>query len=182
MGLPISCTALITKKHDLLKEINSIEATDQVNHGNENEKTDLGLYSFQYNRRIESLKLWLAWKYLGDEGYEKKINHLFTMANYAEKKVRNSDILGLVSPVESLNICFRIQHDRFGNDEWDALTIEVREKMIKDGKIMVNHATIDGLSCIRLITVNFNLIENDIDYFFDQVEKSTTEIVNKKFS
>ena len=182
MGLPISCTALITKKHDLLKEINSIEATDQVNHGNENEKTDLGLYSFQYNRRIESLKLWLAWKYLGDEGYEKKINHLFTMANYAEKKVRNSDMLGLVSPVESLNICFRIQHNRFGNDEWDDLTIEVREKMIKDGKIMVNHATIDGLSCIRLITVNFNLRENDIDYFFDQVENSTTEIVNKKFS
>ena len=90
MGLPISCTVLITKKHDLLKEINSIEIPDHVNHGNENEQTDLGLYSFQYDRRIESLKLWLAWKYLGDEGYEKKINHLFTMANYAEKKVRNS--------------------------------------------------------------------------------------------
>ena len=49
--------------------------------------------------------------------------------------------------------------------------------MIKDGKIMVNHATIDGLSCIRLITVNFNLRENDIDYFYQlsEVESGRTK-------
>lgn len=182
MGVPISCTALITKQHDFLKEINCVEGTDYLFHGNENEQTDLGLYSFQCGRRVDALKLWLAWKHVGDEGYEKKINHLFTMANYAEKKVRNSEMLGLVSPVESLNICFRIQHNKFGNDEWDELTKKVRDKMIKDGRIMVNHAEIDGLSCIRLITVNFNLSEEDIDYFFNQVEDSTTEFVNEKFN
>jgi hypothetical protein len=36
---------------------------------------------------------------------------------------------------------------------------------------MVNYAKIGDQSCIRLITVNFNLKEGHINFFFDKVEE-----------
>ena len=54
---------------------------------------------------------------------------------------------------------------------WNDLTIAVRESLCKDGQVMVNYAKIGDQSCIRLITVNFNLKEGHINFFFDKVEE-----------
>ena len=79
MGIPLMCTSIVLKDRTLLKQINSVPGTDYLFHGDDDE-LDLGLYSLQCGRRVDSLKLWLAWKYIGDEGYENRIDHLFSLA------------------------------------------------------------------------------------------------------
>jgi len=77
MGIPLMCTSIVLKDKTLLKQINSVPGTDYLFHGDDDE-LDLGLHSLQCGRRVDSLKLWLAWKYIGDKGYQDRIDHLFS--------------------------------------------------------------------------------------------------------
>ena len=176
MGIPLVCTAIILKDKDVLKNINEIENTDYLFHNN-NDQFDLGRHSLQCGRKVDSLKLFLAWKYFGDIGFEKKINHLFKLAKYAEKKVNQSTILKLISPIESLNICFQPQPKQLSKNEWNNFTISCRNELISNSEVMVNYAYIGKICCIRLITVNFNQKENDIDNFFNLFEETTNKLL-----
>ena len=70
----------------MLKRINSVPGTDYLFHGNDQKELDLGIHSLQCGRKVDSLKLWLSWNYLGDEGYEDRIDPLFSMAKYARTR------------------------------------------------------------------------------------------------
>ena len=178
MGIPLMCTSIVLKDKTLLKQINSVPGTDYLFHGDDDE-LDLGLHSLQCGRRVDSLKLWLAWKYIGDKGYENRIDHLFSLAKLAESKVNQSRSLKLLSPVESLNICFRIQPPLVDESRWDELTIEVRERLIVETDTLVNHASINDENCIRLITANFDLTPEDIDKFMNNVEIISQKVIHE---
>jgi sulfinoalanine decarboxylase len=121
----------------------------------------------------------LAWKYIGDKGYQDRIDHLFSLAKLAESKVNQSRSLKLLSPVESLNICFRIQTPLVDESRWNELTIEVRERLIVETDTLVNHASINDENCIRLITANFDLTPKDIDKFMNNVEIISQKVIHE---
>ena len=176
------CTAIILKDKQILEQINEVKGTEYLFHNNKYNELDLGRFSLQCGRKVDSIKLWLTWKYFGDSGYEKKINHLFQLANYSEIKVKKSSILKLISPVESLNICFQPQPEQLHETEWNNFTISVRDKLIHDGHVMVNYAYIGSTCCIRLITVNFEQEKKHLDSFFNIVEETSYKILNKYIS
>ena len=178
MGIPLMCTSIVLKDKTLLKQINSVPGTDYLFHGDDDE-LDLGLHSLQCGRRVDSLKLWLAWKYIGDGGYENRIDHLFSLAKLAESKVKQLKSLKLLSPVESLNICFRIETPLVGESRLNELTIEVRERLIAETDTLVNHASINDESCIRLIIANFDLTPDDIDKFMENLETVTQKVIHE---
>ena len=178
MGIPLMCTSIVLKDRTLLKQINSVPGTDYLFHGDDDE-LDLGLHSLQCGRRVDSLKLWLAWKYIGDEGYENRIDHLFSLAKLAESKVKQLKYLKLLSPVESLNICFRIETPLVDESRLNELTIELRERLIAETDTLVNHASINDESCIRLIIANFDLTPEDIDKFMNNVETITQKVIHE---
>ncbi|XOV76707.1 MAG: pyridoxal phosphate-dependent decarboxylase family protein [Phycisphaerales bacterium] len=67
MGVPLSCSVILTKNKGLLRKHFSESASylfqsdeDELNHG---------VKSMQCGRRNDCLKLWAAWQHLGDEGY-----------------------------------------------------------------------------------------------------------------
>ena len=86
-------------------------------------------------------------------------------------------MLHLISPVESLNICFQIQPKSLDNSEWNQFNINVREKLLSKGRIMVNYANIKSTICIRLITANFKLKQKDLDFFFVELEKTANDLL-----
>ena len=178
MGIPLMCTSIILKDKTLLKKINSVPGTDYLFHGDDDE-LDLGLHSLQCGRRVDSLKLWLAWKYIGDKGYENRIDHLFSLAKLAESKVKQLKFLKLLSPVESLNICFRIETPLVDENRLNELTIELRERLIAESDTLVNHASINDENCIRLIIANFDLTQEDIDKFMNNVETITQKVIHE---
>ena len=178
MGIPLMCTSIVLKDRTLLKQINSVPGTDYLFHGDDDE-LDLGLHSLQCGRRVDSLKLWLAWKYIGDEGYENRIDHLFSLAKLAESRVKQLKSLKLLSPVESLNICFRIETPLVGESRLNELTIELRERLIAETDTLVNHASINDENCIRLIIANFDLTPEDIDKFMNNVETITQKVIHE---
>ena len=172
MSQPLICTVALFKSPLILKELNSIEGTDYLFH-DKSDEINIGEYSLQCGRRVDSLKLWLTWKYLGDIGFEKHMDHLFDMAKYAEEKIKSSESLVLISPVNYLNLCFQVKPKGLPNGKVDEFTIDIRHKLLEKGKAMVNYAKIEDKSCIRLVTVNPDLTTEHLDTFFRNIEETS---------
>ena len=177
MGMPLMCTATLFKDSSILKRINTVQGTDYLFHDDPNYILNLGEHSLQCGRRTDALKLWLSWKYLGNKGFEKNINHIFEMAQYAKEKIESSTLLHLITPIESLNVCFQIQPNSLQKSDWNQFNIIVRDKMLAEGKLMVNYANIDSTTCIRLVTSNFKLKKKDLDFFFSELENITSGLL-----
>ena len=180
MAQPLTCTAILFKNPKILFEINDVEGTEYLFHKENDKQPDLGKRSLQCGRRVEALKLWLTWKYYGDSGYEKNIDHLFDMARYAENKVNQSKILKQISDVSYLNICFQIQPDGISNSHVGRFTVAVRDELFQNADAMVNYAEIESQTCMRLITVNYDLKREHLDQLFSDIE-STAERILPRF-
>lgn len=69
MGVPLICSAFITTNLPLLKQVCShTQEAHYLLHKDAGD-IDLGHRSLQCGRRNDALKLWLAWKERGDEGW-----------------------------------------------------------------------------------------------------------------
>ncbi|MBL8993277.1 MAG: glutamate decarboxylase, partial [Spirochaetia bacterium] len=170
MGAPLIASVILFNRSGVLRPINDTSGTDYLFHA-EDESFDLGQLSLQCGRRVDALKLWLMWRHLGDRGFEEKIDHLFSLAAYAVQKISSIPELRLVEPPPSLNICFRFEPKSGAGtpESVDALNIQIREKLYRKGTSLVNYARVKGRVVIRLIVVNFDLKETDLDRFFEEV-------------
>tara|TARA_Y100001970_G_scaffold244726_1_gene311154 strand:+ start:2405 stop:3802 length:1398 start_codon:yes stop_codon:yes gene_type:complete len=174
MAQPLICTVALFSDPTILREINSIDGTDYLFHGEKLQEKDIGEFSLQCGRRVDALKLWLTWKYLGDEGFEHNISNLVNLISYAQEKVEISDNLVLISTSNYLNLCFQVCPKGLDRDKANTFTKKVRDSLLQEGKAMVNYAQIDDKTCIRLVLANYSLTETEIDTFFDNIEDIIT--------
>jgi glutamate/tyrosine decarboxylase-like PLP-dependent enzyme len=164
MNIPLMCSVILVKEKGTLHN-NIIDAnTDYIYHDLDDIE-DLGKKSIQCGRRVDAVKLWFAWKYYGKNGYAKRVENVMDIAAYAEKVVLKAPRLELVTPRQSVSICFRY----IPNKEVDLndFNLKVRESLRRSGKSMVNFAFIGNSLVIRLVIVNNELVKSDIDNFFE---------------
>ncbi len=167
MGLPIICSIFLVREQGHLLETNSVSGTEYIFHDEVYGATDLGPISLQCGRKVDSLKLWLAWKYYGDKGYAQRINHLFELGAYAEEIVNKNPVLELMAPRSSVNICFRYLPSK--QSDLNQFNLKLREELAHSGKSMVNYAHLGKNLVIRLVITNPELNNEDIDLFFDNL-------------
>jgi len=174
MNTPLIASALLVKDHSIMHNAVSATKTDYIFHEHDDQNYDLGTKSLACGRRNDALKVWMAWKAIGDEQYEKNIDKLMDLAQYAGKIVENHPNLELLAPVQSLNINFRyrIEDESNIND----FNIEMREQLLKSGKSMVNYCHLKDKVSIRLVLVNHELEKDDIDVFFANIVSAGKEL------
>lgn len=165
MNIPLIASVLLLKdKHRLMKNLSDLN-TDYIYHDNDLEEYNLGKQSVQCGRRVDALKVWLAWRYYGHQGYEKRINKMFELAEYAENYVKNNKQLQLLSERQSLNINFIYKSKNQVNT--DELNLMIREHLMRKGISMVNYGYLNGKVSIRLVISNPDLSKKDLNYFFE---------------
>ena len=157
MNVSLTASAILLRKKGLLEKHFSEQAGYLFQMDNE---YNPGRKSIQCGRRNDALKVWAAWQYHGDEGYERRVNKLYDLARYASETIGQHESLHLGLDPESMNICFQVK----GKSSEKICTILDREGLIK-----VGHGEFKGDSYIRLICVNPDLTESDIDVFFEEI-------------
>lgn len=176
MNIPLVCSALLVKKRGTLHHnITNINA-DYIFHDIDDIE-DLGKKSIQCGRKVDAVKLWFAWKYYGLEGYQKRIDNLMEVAEYAEKKVTEQPQLQLLATRQSFAVCF--QYLPKYETDLNKFNLELRESLRKSGKSIVNYGYIGKTLTIRLITANGELEHSDIDLFFNNL-MAQGKILEKK--
>ncbi len=158
MSVPLSCSVLLIQRRGLLHKHFSETAGYLFQ---SHEAYNPGQQSMQCARRNDALKLWAAWRFHGDEGYAQRIDRLFALARYATGLVAADPDLQLCHQPESLNICFEVL---------GISSVEICERLEREARIVISHVPLYGRRMIRLVCVNPDLSEADIDAFFREVK------------
>ena len=177
MNIPLVCSALLVKGENIMREEIQSYDSDYIYHSHDNSSYDLGPASLQCGRRVDALKLWLAWKYYGDNGYAQRIEHLYDLAEYCTEYVQNNEKLELMFSTQSLNVNFRFITPE-GVDA-DAFNEKLRYTLIETGEAMVNYCRLPKGLSIRLVLLNADLTKEDLDRFFERFLKAGKTLLNK---
>ena len=171
MGVPVPCSVILMRNSGVLYDsctTTDVEETPSyVYHNIGGESYDLGEKSLEGTRKADVLKLWFAWKYYGDEGYENRLNRVVELAKYAEQKIKMTPFLEMDFPRQFVNLCFRYKPKAVENS--DQVNIRVQKKLMQKGQAYINYTQVKGLTVLMLNVVNPLVDEEDIDYLLNLV-------------
>jgi len=177
MGIPLICSTFLTKELGLLNEAFSVNA-DYLFH--DNDDLDLGQKSLQCGRRVDSLKLWLAWKYEGEEGFEDRVNNLMNVAVTFAKKIEAHPSFELLCQPESPIVIFRLLAINFKGFDLNLLNKLVRNQLFKEGKILFNYSEYKGQIYMRCVISDPDFENDQITLLLNKIEETAYNLVNSK--
>ena len=178
MGMPLICSAFLVKDSHILKSVCSHGDVAHYLFHEESKDFDLGRYSLQCGRRNDSLKLWLAWREIGDSGWAKMVDKYCSIADYLENKVNDDALLEMMSVREWTNVCFRY-NDKSISTDLNQLNAEIRDRLLKEGEFLVSRSNIGDDVIIRSVISNPSTNTDILDRLIDRIKLHASEILNQ---
>ncbi len=188
MGMTQQCTALLVRDPDQLEACFAGKADYLFQPDKLNANFDSGDRTFQCARRIDVLKLWLAWNHHGDAGFANRVDHAVEMANHARDRISASD--GEFVPLVSgrfTNVVFAWipENDRPLEvglepakeldpalfDRLHALPAMIKAQMQAEGTTMVGFQPVTGLNAFRMLFMNPAVSASDVDAMLHLIAK-----------
>ncbi len=160
MGIPLLCSVLLVREPGCLARHLDESAGYLFQSSAEH---DLGRRSIQCGRRNDALKLWCAWQRHGDEGYARRVDRQFMLAQAAADLVRADPALRLIRAPQSLNVCFQVR---------GVQSEAICKRLARDGVVLVGYAEVDEQSVIRLVCVDPSMTHVDLEAFFRAVKQA----------
>lgn len=174
MNVPLICSVLLVRqKGRLLHNLTDLD-TQYLYHPNDARCYDLGKPSVQCGKRVDGLKLWLAWRYFGDAGYAARTDKLISLAQYARQKVESDPRLELLAEPQSFAVCFRYQNQN-GQDR-NEFNLQLRERLRRSGRSLVNYGYWKDNLALRFVAANPDIETVDVDRFFEHLLNLATQM------
>ena len=175
MGLPLICSVFLTKNKSVLRSVCAHGDSAHYLFHDDTKDVDLGRYSLQCGRRNDSLKLWVAWREIGDSGWAKMVEKYCDLSGYLEDLVNNSKYLSMMSERDWSNVCFRYEVD---DHDLNELNIEIRNRMMREGINLVSRSNIGDDVIIRAVVANPLIDEKVLLSLITSIERHGYEIIN----
>jgi glutamate/tyrosine decarboxylase-like PLP-dependent enzyme len=165
MSVPLPCSVLLVRRRGLLQE-HLGEAAAYLFQADEADLNP-GTRSIQCGRRNDALKLWAAWQYHGDSGFDRRMTRLVELAHRAAELVDRDPDLELLCRPRTVNVCFRVR----GFDSAEICAHLDRRSILKIG-----HGAALGVSAIRLVCIDPELDETRIRTIIRQIKRAAREM------
>ena len=176
MGLPLICSVFLTKHKSILRAVCAHGDAAHYLFHEDSKDVDLGRYSLQCGRRNDSLKLWIAWREIGDSGWARMVEKYCELSDYLENLVIENAHLSMMSERNWSNICFRFEADGYDLNE---LNTEIRNRMMREGIHLVSRSNIGDDVVIRAVVANPLIDEGVLHSLISSVERHGKEIINQ---
>jgi glutamate/tyrosine decarboxylase-like PLP-dependent enzyme len=165
MGTPLICSAFLIKNVNILKSVcaHSLNAPYLLH--SQSEELDLGRLSLQCGRRNDALKLWLAWREIGDAGWARRCEGFIELADHLQSLIEQQPEMEMMSTRKWANVCFRM---RSANIDLNVLNTQIRDKIMKRGKWMTSKALIDGQVILRPVIANSEVSKKSLQGFIEE--------------
>lgn len=185
MGMTQQCTVLLVRDPSQLGACFSTGADYLFQPDKLFADHDSGDRTFQCARRIDVLKLWLAWKARGDTGFAARIDHAVAMADHARGLIARSD--GAFVPLVAgsfTNVVFvwvppdlrplldrsRNGFDTATRDRLHLLAPRIKATLQRSGSAMIGFQPVHGVNAFRLICMNPDLGRGDVDAILGAID------------
>jgi aromatic-L-amino-acid/L-tryptophan decarboxylase len=138
-------------------------------------QTNFYEYGPQNSRGFRALKVWLALRQAGRNGYEAMIREDCRLARLAFDLA--DDDPELEAATYGLSIAtFRYAPDGVPEDELDALNEALLDRLERGGEVFLSNAILDGRFFLRLCIVNFRTTEADVRALPEIVKRVGAEL------
>lgn len=128
--------------------------------------TDRG---FQLTRQAKALKVWLSIQTFGLDAFRSAIDRSLDLALHAEARIRDSDVLELVSPASLGIVCFRTAPSSTEADE-EARDERIIRALAASGTGMISSTRVAGRYTMRMCILSHRTRRADVDRVIDWVE------------
>ncbi len=181
LGASLMCNILLINKRTraLGKALSAGDGSYLFRDENTNATEDLGAFSLQCGRRVDSLKWFLDWKFFGRKGLAERVERYLELCKYAENRVNESPELEMVVPRTSFNVCFRY---KVAKERSNSFNLTLRNRLYQDATSLVGAAYIDGQVVMRLLISNPVTEQSDIDNFFNGVVRTGRILLKEKMA
>ena len=175
MGMTQQCTALLVADPTQLGPCFSTGADYIFQPDKLHGEFDSGDRHFQCARRVDALKLWLAWKVHGDAGFAARIDHSVALADHAREQItERSPAFDTVVAGDFTNVIFRWVPEPFRDRpveslsdaeraELHAIAPAIKAQLQADGTAMLGFQPVHGVNGFRLLFMNPDVSASDID-------------------
>lgn len=120
-------------------------------------------YGVELSRSFKAFKIWCALRAFGIAAFVEAVEHTLDMARYFERRLIESGVLDVLSPVTLNAVCFRVK------DRDDAFQQEVIGTLRDEGTALVGPVRLAGRSAIRACVTNFRTATSDIDCIVERL-------------
>jgi glutamate/tyrosine decarboxylase-like PLP-dependent enzyme len=121
-------------------------------------------YGLQLTRSFRALKLWLSVKVFGASAFRRAVEKGIELAEYAERRVRASELLEVVTPAQFAILTFRPR----------STTVDLRamcRRLMAEEIALLSTTEIRGRQVLRMCTINPRTTPADIDQTLEAIEQ-----------
>lgn len=158
MFVPFSCGAVLVREgRRVLRD--AFDMTPEYlseDRGGADVEFDFFRYGQMGTRRFNSLKLWMAIKFMGREGYARTVERQIEFTNYLASRLDQLESFKRVGQVETAVCCFRFLPDEFSRLEpivQDRVQQRLQHTIERSGEVWLTTTILNGR---RVLRVNIN--------------------------
>ena len=172
MFVPFSCGAVLVREGGRVLR-DSFDMTPEYlseDRGGADVEFDFFRYGQMGTRRFNSLKLWMAMKFMGREGYAKTVEHHIGLTHYLARRIDALPDFERVGEVETAVCCFRHK------SKSDLVQQRLQQLIERGGEAWLTTTVLHGSRALRVNINSFLTEQHDVDHLLTQIEKAAATL------
>lgn len=181
MFVPFACGAVLVRDGGRVLR-DSFDITPEYlneDRGGADVEFDFFRYGQMGTRRFSSLKLWMALKFMGREGYARVIEQQIELTEYLAGQIDQSADFERVGPVETAVCCFKFSPPGFANisgAEQDRLQMQLQQKIERSGEAWITTTVLNGRRALRVNINSFLTERRHLDDLLELLARMSREL------
>lgn len=172
MFVPFSCGAVLVREGGRVLR-DAFDMTPEYlseDRGGTDVEFDFFRYGQMGTRRFNSLKLWMAIKFMGREGYARTVERQIDLTRYLASRIEALPDFELVGEVETAVCCFRHRSNSDGVQQRLQQTIE------RGGEAWLTTTVLHGRRALRVNINSFLTEQHHVDHLVTQLQKAAATL------
>jgi aromatic-L-amino-acid decarboxylase len=147
--------------------------------GGEDVEFDFFRYGQMGTRRFNSLKLWMALKFMGRQGYARTVERHIELTNYLASKLDQLPGFKRLGQVETAVCCFRYLPDAVAELDGaaqDRVQQRLQQTIERSGEAWLTTTVLHGRRALRVNINSFLTEQRHVDVLLALLEKASAEL------
>lgn len=184
MFVPFACGAVLVRDggHVLRDAFDITPEYLNEDRGGADVQFDFFRYGQMGTRRFNSLKLWMALKFIGRRGYAEILERQIDLTNYLATRLDQLEDFQRVGQVETAVCCFKFLPEDFKDADGvaqDRLQQRLQQLIEHSGEAWITTTVLNGRRVLRVNINSFLTRQRHIDDLLELLERKSAEVLAK---
>jgi len=179
MFVPFACGATLVRDGAQVLR-NSFDMTPEYlneDRGGADIEFDFFRYGQMGTRRFNSLKLWMAMKFMGREGYAQTVERQIDLTKYLAQQIDTLPGFRRLGEVETAVCCFQFVPERnVGGTESDSLQQRLQQIIERSGEAWLTTTVLHGRRALRVNINSFLTEQQHVDVLLNALQRAAATL------